>query len=54
MATRRRKRRTHRKAAHCKNVRVNGKTRKMCWSAKGKLVSNKPAHRRAKRRRARR
>ena len=33
-----------RKAAHCKVVTVNGKRRKMCWSKKGKLVSNKAAH----------
>jgi hypothetical protein len=38
--------RRKRRAAHCKNVRVNGKVRKMCWGKNGKLVSNKKATRR--------
>lgn len=31
------------KGAHCKVVRVNGKSRKLCWGKNGKLKSNKKA-----------
>jgi hypothetical protein len=50
MATHRRRRRHHKKAAHCKVVSVGGHRRKMCWSAKGKITSNRPAHSRRRRR----
>lgn len=29
--------------AHCKTVNVCGRRRKICWSAKGKITSNRPA-----------
>jgi hypothetical protein len=43
MARRRRARKTTAKAARCKTVTVNGRRRRMCWTAKGKIKSNKPA-----------
>lgn len=33
------------RATRCKNVRVNGKMRKMCWGKNGRLVSNKAVRR---------
>ena len=44
MARRTRKRRT----VKCKNVTICGKKRKLCWSKKGKIVSNRPVGRAAK------
>jgi hypothetical protein len=43
MAARKRRKSTKKKAAKCKVVTVNGRRRKLCWSAKGKLTSNRKA-----------
>lgn len=43
-----------RRAVKCKRVRVQGKTRRMCWGPKGKLVSNKGTRRKKARKRRRR
>ncbi len=51
MAKRRRKTRK-RRTRKCKVVTVCGRRRRLCWSAKGKIVSNTPAGRGGRRRKS--
>jgi hypothetical protein len=41
----------HRKGKHCKTLTVCGRRRKICFSAKGKITSNKPVGKARRKRR---
>ena len=43
MARRKHKRSTSKVAGTCKNYRINGKLRTLCFNTKGKIKSNRPA-----------